>query len=78
MHFRLRKFVAITSTAALLLFCSCEKHHLGEAPEVQKEHVDPVQAGGEEKSSAAEKKGSESQSVSPTPANFFPQSTPAP
>ena len=40
MHFGVRQIAAAVSTAALIFCCSCEKHHLGEDPEVQKEHVD--------------------------------------
>ncbi len=51
---------------------------LGEDPEVQKEHVDVP--GGSEENSAATKEVSASPSAtaSPTPVEFFPESTPSP
>jgi hypothetical protein len=77
MHFGVRETAAAFSTAALIFCCSCEKHRLGEDPEAQKEQVD-VSAGSEENSSAAKEETSESPSAtaSPTPAEFFPDSTP--
>jgi hypothetical protein len=50
-------------TLGLLVFCtSCEKHPLGQMPEVQREQVDP-----------AEKMEPEKSSSSPTPVEFFPR-----
>ena len=40
MHFGVRQTAAAISASALIFCCSCEKHHLGEDPEAQKEHVD--------------------------------------
>ncbi|PYK84808.1 MAG: hypothetical protein DME41_01370 [Verrucomicrobia bacterium] len=76
MHFGVRQIVAAVSAAALIFFCSCEKHRLGEDPEVQKEHV--VVPGGSEGNSAATKEVSAppSATASPTPVEFFPESTP--
>jgi hypothetical protein len=78
MHFGVRQVAAAVSAAALIFFCSCEKHHLGEDPEVQKEHVDP--ATGAEENIAAPNKAEvvESPTPKPTPAEFFPENTPAP
>ena len=42
MRFGSGKCAAMVGVASVLLFCSCEKHHVGEIPEVQKEHHDPV------------------------------------
>jgi hypothetical protein len=76
MHFGVRQTTAAVSAAALIFFCSCEKHHLGEDPEVQKEHVD-VPGGSEENSAAAkEVSASPPATASPTPVEFFPESTP--
>jgi hypothetical protein len=76
MHFGVRQTAAAVFAAALIFFCSCEKHHLGEDPEVQKEHV-VVPAGSEENSKATdETSASASATTSPTPAEFFPESTP--
>ena len=76
MHFGVREIAAAISIAALIFCCSCEKHHLGEDPEVQKEHVDL--AGGAEENPSAIQEASPSATVktSPTPAEFFPESTP--
>jgi len=76
MHLRVREIAAAISGAALIFCCSCEKHHLGEDPEFQKERVGESQAG--EEHSAAPKKAdtSESATPKPTPAQFFPESTP--
>src|SRR6266513_949616 len=44
----LSKCIAILAGLSLILICSCEKHPVGEMPEVQKEHVDlnkPVEEG---------------------------------
>jgi hypothetical protein len=75
MHFGVREIAAAVSTVALIFCCSCEKHRLGEDPEVQKERVDV--AGGQETSSEAiETSPSPEASASPTPVEFFPESTP--
>src|ERR1043166_1579501 len=63
--------------AGLLLVCACEKHHVGEMPEVQREHAElgPGEAprseagGGETSTSAAF-------STTATPAEFFRGSKP--
>ena len=79
MHFGPREIAASVSAAALIFCCSCEKHHLGENPEAQKENIGEVEPGKE--SSAAEKKAenSESSTPKPTPAQFFPaEASPSP
>jgi hypothetical protein len=78
MHFGVREIAATISAAALIFCCSCEKHHLGEDPEVQKEHVDV--AGGTEGSPSETQEASPSATVktSPTPVEFFPETTPSP
>jgi len=76
MHFGVRQAAAAVSAVALIFCCSCEKHHLGEDPEAQKEHVD-VPGGSDENSSATkETSTSPSTTASPTPVEFFPDSTP--
>ena len=61
--------------AALIWFSSCDKHHLGELPEVQKEHVDPVQKA--KTVPVLEKTESlPAAETTPTPAEFFPQGSP--
>jgi hypothetical protein len=70
MAFLLRQ-IGIAFMTALLIFCSsCEKHPLGEMPEVQREQVDPAKAW-----SQASEMDSEKSSSSPTPAEFFPAKT---
>jgi hypothetical protein len=66
-----RKCVAVSACALLVLICSCDKHHLGEMPEVQRERVDV--AGKSDKSSGAAGERSTSSSPKPTltPAEFF-------
>jgi len=73
MHFGIRQIAAVISAAALIFFCSCEKHRLGEDPEAQKEHD------GTENAAAANKAETpETGTKSPTPAEFFPKTTPSP
>jgi hypothetical protein len=70
MAFLLRQ-IGIAFMTALLIFCSsCEKHPLGEIPEVQREQVDPAKAW-----SQASEMDSEKSLSSPTPAEFFPAKT---
>jgi hypothetical protein len=72
MAFLLRQTV-IAVAIGLLFFCaSCEKHPLGEIPEVQKEQIDPAKKAWSERSGME----SEKSMSSPTPAEFFPTSTP--
>jgi hypothetical protein len=74
MHFGLREIAASISAAALIFCCSCEKHHLGEDPEAQKENVDEAKGGEEPTSVFIEV----SPRPKPTPAQFFPENTPSP
>ncbi|MGH8092654.1 MAG: hypothetical protein ACREIF_04190 [Chthoniobacterales bacterium] len=70
--FRFR-FSPLAALAGLLLvFSSCERHHLGEMPELQKEHLHPLKPAGEEPADARPAVAI----VSPTPANFFPKQQP--
>jgi hypothetical protein len=59
--------MCLLGAAAAIAICSCEKHPLGEMPEVQREEIDPAKAW-----SGASKTDSEKSSSSPTPAEFFP------
>jgi hypothetical protein len=69
MRFLLRKSSA-AAFLLLLFFCpSCERHHLGEMPEVQREQLYPVTAESASDAAAA----SPARSASPTPAEFFPE-----
>jgi hypothetical protein len=68
MAFLLRKVVAGVATGLLLFCSSCEKHPLGEMPEVQREQLDPAKRTyGRTNETESEKPMS-----SPTPAEFFP------
>ncbi|HLW36192.1 MAG TPA: hypothetical protein VKS98_11080 [Chthoniobacterales bacterium] len=71
MRFGVREIVASVSAAALIFCCSCEKHRLGEDPEVQKEHGGNL---------AAANKAETAESPAPkrTPAEFFRQQSPSP
>jgi hypothetical protein len=53
----------------LVLVCSCERHHVGEFPELQREHLNPFEPEAE-----MTHVGEPTPSVSPTPVNFFPNS----
>ena len=64
------KAVSALSAAAVMAICSCEKHSLGEMPEVQREQPDPAKVW-----SKASETDSEKSSSFPTPAEFFPAQT---
>jgi len=73
MRFSFGSCASLLLGAALMIICSCEKHHVGEIPEVQKEHVEL--AGGSEEGASESREGSTSPappSPTPTPAEFFP------
>jgi hypothetical protein len=76
MHFALRKTGIIFAAGAVILCCSCEKHHLGEMADAQKEHVDVASESSETSTPSEEGSTSPSPSATPTPAEFFPESTP--
>ncbi|PYK09405.1 MAG: hypothetical protein DME61_06700 [Verrucomicrobia bacterium] len=67
MAFFLRQGVIAVSLGTLLFCISCEKHPLGQLPEVQREQPDPAKVW-----SNATKKNSDESSASPTPAEFSP------
>jgi len=71
MHFGAREIVASISAAALILCCSCEKHRLGEDPEVQREKEGNV-------ATANKAETVESPAAKRTPAEFFRQESPSP
>ena len=76
MHFGVREIAAAISAAALIFCCSCEKHHLGEDPEAQKERVVEAKGGEENPNESKEVAPPPSATVSTTPVRFFPESTP--
>ena len=66
---------ALAALAGLILvFTSCERHHVGEMPELQKEHLHPLEAAAEEPTRAYPTP--QTNSASPTPADFFPKQQP--
>jgi hypothetical protein len=73
MRFSFRGINLGLGSAALIFFCSCDKHHLGEMPEVQKEHVELAKPGEAAAPAANESKASSTHGPSPTPAEFFPE-----
>jgi hypothetical protein len=74
MRFFLWKCVAALAGASLIVICSCEKHHLGEFPEAQKEHVDLAKKPHDSNAALGSgSEGSPAKSPSPTPAEFFPE-----
>ena len=78
MHFGLRQIAAAISAAALIFCCSCEKHRLGEDPEVQRENVGEAKGGEGNVAAPNTVDVVESATPKPTPAEFFPENTPAP
>jgi len=65
--------IGIAFMTALLIFCSsCEKHPLGEIPDVQREQVDPAT----KSRSAVNETDPDKPSSSATPAEFFPRTKP--
>ncbi|OLC27100.1 MAG: hypothetical protein DME20_11545 [Verrucomicrobia bacterium] len=61
--------IIVAVSIGMVLFCaSCEKHRLGEMPEVQREQSDPAKRVWPEGSEMK----SEKSASSPTPAEFFP------
>ena len=69
MGIRLWKWLGLPAAASLLLFASCDQHEAGELPEVQKEHVLPLDCAKASESKAA---AEQTPAAKPTPADFFP------
>jgi hypothetical protein len=64
------RFLSLAALAGLLIvFTSCERHQVGEFPELQKEHLHPLEAAKEEAAPAV----AEPPARTATPANFFPK-----
>jgi hypothetical protein len=80
MHFSVRETAAVISIGLLIFCCSCEKHPLGEDPEVQKEHVDEAKGSSDEENASVPNKVEATENATPnrTPAEFFPKTTPSP
>ncbi len=71
--FRFRSFPLAALAGLILVFTSCERHHVGELPELQKEHLHPLEATEEEPIRAFPTPPA---AASPTPADFFPKQQP--
>ena len=69
--FRPRLSPVAALAGLLIVFSYCERHHVGELPELQSEHLHPLEGVAEEGKTAQP-----AAHVSPTPANFFPNQTP--
>jgi hypothetical protein len=68
------RFCPLAALAGLVLvFTSCERHHVGELPEVQREHLHPIQ---DPTGESMRGLPTPPTAVSPTPANFFPKQQP--
>jgi hypothetical protein len=73
MAFSLGRSIVVTAGATLFLICSCDKHHLGEYPEVQREKgAEPNPANGQAEASTPAPVSSPSPAAKPTPVDFFP------
>jgi hypothetical protein len=67
MRVSLAKAASILCATAVIAVCSCEKHPLGQMPEVQREQPDPAKVW-----SNATRKNSDESSTSPAPAEVVP------
>jgi len=77
MHFGSRRTAILLSAGAIIFCCSCEKHHLGEMPEVQREHGELASRSAEDLDVVKERPAAPpTPSAKPTPAEFFPESNP--
>ncbi len=70
-RFRVSPFAALAGL--IIVFTSCERHHVGELPEIQREHLNPLAPEAAEGHAAA---SVGKPHASPTPANFFPKQQP--
>jgi hypothetical protein len=72
MRFSLRKCITISAFLSLCLFCSCDKHVVGELPEVQQEHLYPKPVHEGQPAGVP----AHTPTAKPTPADFFPETKP--
>ncbi len=73
MGFSLRKWVALSVYVSLPLICSCDKHPLGEMPEVQRELTNKMENGS---GAGPAVSPGQTPTAKPTPADFFPETKP--
>jgi hypothetical protein len=78
MHLSVRQALAVISIGSLIFWCSCEKHPVGQDPEVQKERLDGAKDGDDNAAEQNRAGVPETSVKSPTPAEFFPKTTPSP
>lgn len=71
MRFSSRKCAAFSACALLVLICSCDKHRVGEMPEVQRERVELAGKSDGNREAADERSTSSSPKPTLTPAEFF-------
>lgn len=76
MRFGLREVGILVSVGALIFCCSCEKHHLGELPPVQREHAELAKGEVLDPDMVTERPAHAAASENPTPVEFFPAPTP--
>ncbi len=69
-RFRVSRLAALAGL--LIVFTSCERHHVGELPHLQREHLHPQAEAAEEPIHVIPAPPLSS----PTPANFFPSQNP--
>jgi hypothetical protein len=68
------RFFLLAALAGLLfVFNACERHHVGELPELQREHTNPLEAASTETERAYPVP---EVNASPTAADFFPKEKP--
>lgn len=56
-------FRLLAGGCVIALLCSCDEHHPGEYPEVQRDRTAPAQ----------EEKAAPNATATPTPVNYFPE-----
>lgn len=71
MRFFLSRAAFLGCSVVLAFCCSCEEHHPGELPEVQRDRLAGPEHGAGKKADAPVKP-----TVTPTPTNFFPEQSP--
>jgi hypothetical protein len=76
MPFDFRTPAIVFAAGAALFCCSCEMHHVGEDPEVQREGVELARGSADDADVIKERSGVPTPSARPTPVEFFPKSGP--
>jgi hypothetical protein len=79
MRFSFGRCAAILAGVAVMVVCSCEKHHVGEIPEVQKEQVDSAKEAkeeGQKELQSGQLRIPSTPPAAPTPVEFFSPTKP--